>query len=593
MLPRAAIPMELVSRIEALRILLFWYDIILRPGKMASARLPPTVPTDKKIAPLLPAAVDHLARTTSSVKSTTRSSKKIAVPDAVKLLMNDMLVVASFSCAVSSSQELLSDLERTQLDTWDKEIKRRRDKCRLQRESARSRVRALHAARKRREKQHRLRKLAHGARPVLAVGGGENEQGIAKSPVTTGIILKRRDAGTLVKREAAVWRHVPQPGCIPRRPASASRRRTSRDSRRNSLKYKLTRRKRPSSAVQGPLMSPVNTLVGGRKGIQIDTNALNSSATSVTAPTQTTKEESTTLVQLDSPDSHSGVQGNSAECGVSGGQGSSHNLFGNSGQEHEFGTMRGSREADHISNVDAWSGEAESDTQGCYQVHGTHRILKSNIDDSFLAHQATIEIPLGEQDEATQASPVNIFLDPSHSLRQKSIASPPQLKFKRNKVEPKQLHVAGSGAIVAMARRSKKPPSNYMKQASPGLPGWIGPAGSSLCRHNGTSSKSEFSFCAPNLSVPLLSRSNTRGYRQSSKSKADKYTEKLKRKLSAAEAWQAETEFLLKRVDEIRLKQGLTLKLEQDVRKGKDRDRERAIWKELMKRQSKAISSSK
>ena len=186
----------------------------------------------------------------------------------------------------------------------------------------------------------------------------------------------------------------------------------------------------------------------------------------------------------------------------------------------------------------------------------------------------------------------------------------------QNKPSDDEKYSAGSGANVAMARRQQNSEkktrplsrnrSSKTKIVHAGLPGWSGPAGSSLKKSSTYAAQAEsFSFAIPNLQLQLVSHSrshrpwelygqinspshtsrrNSRSsrFKSSSKRKADAPREK-----SALERWQNETEVIIKRLNQIRIQQGNTLRSEQESKKGKGIIREKKRWKELMQREHK------
>merc|ERR1711871_363550 len=178
---------------------------------------------------------------------------------------------------------------------------------------------------------------------------------------------------------------------------------------------------------------------------------------------------------------------------------------------------------------------------------------------------------------------------------------------------------AGSGANIVMARRKLSNKSNARSRGGgerqhvlqAGLPGWNGPAGSSLKRNSSYASKAEaFSFAKPNLQLQLVSGSRSirhsymdatyksidspinisgrRGSTKSNKSKsARKKSQQRERAQTPMERWQSETETIIKRLNQIRIQQGHTLRIEQESKKGKEMNREKRRWRELMQREQK------
>ena len=138
------------------------------------------------------------------------------------------------------------------------------------------------------------------------------------------------------------------------------------------------------------------------------------------------------------------------------------------------------------------------------------------------------------------------------------------------------------------------------------MPGWSGPAGSSLQRNGSYATKAEsFSFAKPNLQLQLFSRSRSSrpwetkiqsptnsGNRRSSrshktKSSRRKQQQQKQQQQTPLERWQSETETIIKRLNQIRIQQGNTLRSEQESKKGKEISREKKRWKELMQREHK------
>lgn len=172
---------------------------------------------------------------------------------------------------------------------------------------------------------------------------------------------------------------------------------------------------------------------------------------------------------------------------------------------------------------------------------------------------------------------------------------------------------AGSGANVVMARRKQKKNRPLSRNRScktkvihAGLPGWSGPAGSSLKKNSTYAAQAEsFSFAMPNLQLQLVSHSRShrpwelyaqanspshtsrRGTRTARFKSSSKHKSHAPREKTALERWQNETEVIIKRLNQIRIQQGNTLRSEHESKKGKEIIREKRRWKELMQREHK------
>ena len=168
----------------------------------------------------------------------------------------------------------------------------------------------------------------------------------------------------------------------------------------------------------------------------------------------------------------------------------------------------------------------------------------------------------------------------------------------QNKSSDDEKYSAGSGANVAMARRqqnsekktrpSSRNRSSKTKVVHAGLPGWSGPAGSSLKKSSTYAAQAEsFSFAMPNLQLQLVSHSRSHRpwelygqinspshtSRRSSRSLRFKSSSKHKsdatREISAMERWQKETEVIIKRLNQIRIQQGIRCAVNRRVKKEK------------------------
>eukprot|EP00943_MAST-04B_sp_MAST-4B-sp1_P003801 g3801.t1 len=246
---------------------------------------------------------------------------------------------------------------------------------------------------------------------------------------------------------------------------------------------------------------------------------------------------------------------------------------------------------------------------------------RTNNDNKYIGVEKRNIISTTKEVNATGSNDYNnntMDHDKNHAKQKAMQQYPARNKKSRKKTRPssasKSKYSAGSGANVVMARRKSSKTGNSNngnrkeKVIQAGLPGWSGPAGSSLQRNGSYTTKAEsFSFAIPNLQLQLVSRSRssrpwekTRGFNntfqhtspnngrrvnKSSKSKSSK--KKPQHQQTPLERWQSETETIIKRLNQIRVQQGNTLRSEQESRKGKEIRREKTRWKELMQREHK------
>ena len=146
-----------------------------------------------------------------------------------KVLVNDLINVVTFKDSKADNKPLVDDLETYQEKGWKKEIEQRKCKLIEQRNAARKRLKLNEM--KRKERLQRLTNHSRHRRNIrnntsrthrdsnhnnmhYRINGNEKEK--MKNYMEEYIQKVTKHIG--MKKEAAVWKQVPQPGRMPKPP---------------------------------------------------------------------------------------------------------------------------------------------------------------------------------------------------------------------------------------------------------------------------------------------------------------------------------------------------------------------------------------
>ena len=530
------------------------------------------------------------------------------VPTAIKRLVADMCTVISFSASVSNAIDVVEDLESFQDVIWSKDIIKHRAKLKRQRALIERRLRAARAKKKPAQnlvlpfKKENSRTKRHGQKyprvisPSVksrtenlktfvkfdkkpprshdAARGGTDKQ--PRKPRPSSANCRRKI------REAAIWRHVPQPIQVPVRPSTATSRKKSRvkssssNRRRKGSKDDSTfadvlKGKRAENARENvsPGLKTIKAL--NRKGTKTDRKPgveCTDGLSSVNAP-------------KNSP--ISGRRPVSARAQTA-------PILHEDDRSH--GTIPSEETAKH-SGINTVEGQKIPDSRTLpREIFCGATLLRQSetgVGGRKIAFQ-TVAILEGNDEELDDR--LNEYSVNSSTFSPVAAKKTPlfRRRINRSSVDDQMLDQSGDSSTMRDASGQSpwgtpkegsklvrpKSQSSTRRRRNPGLPGWNGPAGSSLHRRSVKDAKKQtYNFLPPSLARPFLKYAyNTRGgepsfYKGNVRRKRSKKSQKMKQ---SSQNWHVETDFLLKRIEELHRKQHSTLKFEHGGRRGSYRE---------------------